>query len=413
MKRVYLLAKASNERTAYLEKALEGQFLVERGSKAKDALEVLKNRPGEIDAVIVDNPSKFRGIKEIVSFLSKEAFTDLIPVILLSDETIKASDEQFLGKPVMAIVTPKDSPKVIIFRIETSIDAINSATFTDFSKMLKALPSMVYMKDARGRYVFASQTWHDLADANDPDWNIRGKTDFDIRKERKNAQLAHESDLRVLREGKGESYIVREHDEGGGTEYLQIIKEPLKNPDGSVQGIVAIINNVTAQENLRRELEKKSITDGMTGLFNRSFFYEYSKAVDPKNYPISLIASDCDDLKAINDTYGHNAGDQYILQTAALLKDTMPKNSIIFRMGGDEFLVILPRCDKKTAKKFLDALKRDVKKYRIPETPLVVSFGLATMRNKNESFQDCMAEADVQMYKDKQRKKEALVSKEK
>ena len=96
-------------------------------------------------------------------------------------------------------------------------------------------------------------------------------------------------------------------------EFLQIIKEPLFYEDGRVRGIIALINIVTEQEQMRRQLRERYITDQLTGLYNRSYYTEYLAELE-RNAPdpLSIIIADCDHLKHINDTYGHIAGDQYI-----------------------------------------------------------------------------------------------------
>ena len=131
-----------------------------------------------------------------------------------------------------------------------------------YAKMLQVLPSLIYLRDANGRYVFSSQYWHHLEHYDDPDWSIRGKTDMEIRKDTENAKRAYESDLRVIRNGVGSDYVIEENEDGI-HEYLQIIKEPLRDSEGRVRGIIAIINDVTEQEKLRRELRKKSVRKAM------------------------------------------------------------------------------------------------------------------------------------------------------
>ena len=148
--------------------------------------------------------------------------------------------------------------------------------------MLTALPSLIYLKDKDGRYAFCSQHWHHL----NTDESIRGKTDFDIRKDKNNAQIARNSDLKVINSGKGTSYIIKEEDEEG-IDYLQIIKEPLKNDKGEVTGIIAIINNITNEEILRQELRRKSITDQLTGVNNREYFHEVVEGIDKISLPPS------------------------------------------------------------------------------------------------------------------------------
>lgn len=75
-------------------------------------------------------------------------------------------------------------------------------------------------------------------------------------------------------------------------------------------------------------------------------------------YTIAIISADCDGLKEINDTYGHNAGDEYIKATVNLFKTVLPPERILFRMGGDEFLILLPSTSEETALLIVKLLKK-------------------------------------------------------
>ena len=217
---------------------------------------------------------------------------------------------------------------------------------------------------------------------------------------------AYNSDLKIVKTGEGASYIVKETDENGQPEYLQVIKEPLKKADGKVSGIVAIVNNVTEQELLRQELRQKSITDALTGLYNRVYFEEYSSEIMNKDvFPLSIISADCDDLKIINDKFGHAAGDQYISMAAKLLVENLPEESIVFRMGGDEFLVLLPNVSKTKAEEYVDLLIDRSKDYKTNEFNLSISLGVHTTESADNSIDKCIALSDESMYQAKKNKK--------
>ncbi|MCR5078322.1 MAG: hypothetical protein K6B65_00125 [Bacilli bacterium] len=197
-------------------------------------------------------------MKAILGSISKRNnFAFFFPVLILTDQKHMEEDDEYLDDPVIGILSASESKKVILKRIEHAIKLANSASFDEFSEMLKALPSLIYLKDSAGRYAFSSQSWHHLKLKG----SIRGLTDFEIRKDRKNAEIARASDLEVLKSGKGKRYVIKECTDEG-TDYLQVIKEPLKNDDGSVYGIIAIVNNVTDEELLRQELrENRSPTN--------------------------------------------------------------------------------------------------------------------------------------------------------
>lgn len=89
---------------------------------------------------------------------------------------------------------------------------------------------------------------------------FRGKTDLDIRKDKKNAMKAMEADRRIIETGQGTEYIIEENQDGI-QDYLQLIKRPVYDENGKVSGIIALINNITDYQLLKLELEKQAKTD--------------------------------------------------------------------------------------------------------------------------------------------------------
>ena len=266
MKNILLVAPVENSRTEYLHAILDGRYDLRTERNVADAIRLLKERGHELFAVLIDNPSGVRCSEQVIECLDEiRTYMLAVPALVLTDEEHLTADELFLSDTVTAVIRQGESERVVVHRIEKSFEAINSATFQEFSEMLKVLPSLIYLKDNKGRYVFCSRYLHHLEHYDEPGWTIRGKTDMDIRKDKENARKAVESDLRIVETGKGTSYVIEENDDGI-HEYLQLIKEPLKDAAGRVKGIIAIINDVTEQEELRRELKRRSITDELTGL---------------------------------------------------------------------------------------------------------------------------------------------------
>ena len=374
-------------------------YVRETGS-AEDAIEAIET--GELlNAVLIDTPSEIPGIEKLIRFVN-DRNNDLLafPIVILTDADHIAADEAFLGGVVVDCIEKPIRPAVFRNRLANAEQLVSSVSFNEFSEMLRSLPANIYLKDNQGRYVFSSQTWHHLNTEGDQDWTIRGKTDLDIRKDKENAQRALESDLKLVRTGQGTSYIIEEND--GEQEFLQIIKEPLFYEDGRVRGIIALINIVTEQEQMRRQLRERYITDQLTGLYNRSYYTEYLAELE-RNAPdpLSIIIADCDHLKHINDTYGHIAGDQYIRACADLLRCGLPKDALIFRTGGDEFAAFLPGTGEEEAAKLTERIREGEGKYRIEGNPLSVSIGCSTMRGTND-LKHFIGEADQRMYADKQ-----------
>jgi len=125
------------------------------------------------------------------------------------------------------------------------------------------------------------------------------------------------------------------------------------------------------KDTLINKLEVISVTDSLTGLYNRrrfkvSFKQEISRAIRNK-YSLSLVALDIDNFKMINDNLGHPMGDQILIYTAKLLKKNLQRsNDIVFRLGGDEFAAILANISAKEIMSLCKTIQHKFKQFNRP-----------------------------------------------
>ena len=312
---------------------------------SKGFIHLLENT-GKYGVVLVDHPSQQSDdLGVMIDYLTENSLgEDALPILIITDDRYAEEDLPFLGGAVIDCLERPFSIPIVKNRIERSAKWMNSVSFAEFAQMLKALPANVYLKDRYGRYVFSSQTWHHLDTGGDPNWSIVGKTDMDVRKDKDNARKALESDLRLIETGVGSDYIIREGDDAN-PEYLQIIKEPLFQKNGkTVRGIIALINDVTEQELMRRRLHKLAVTDNLTGLYNKGYGKELLEDIwgfaDVNDTSFALIYADMNHFKPVNDTFGHEAGD-YVLHEIGERLQSLPERFTVIRIGGDEFLILL------------------------------------------------------------------------
>jgi len=153
------------------------------------------------------------------------------------------------------------------------------------------------------------------------------------------------------------------------------------------------------------KLDKIIYHDKLTGLYNRRYFInQMNKIKKNAEYPVSIVVGDLDNLKSINDNYGHNIGDEYIKRAAKILKNNFRNYDILARIGGDEFAVILPETDKNEVKLICSRIKEKFinANYEINlKYPLRISLGISTIRNSNQKIESAFINADKNMYKDK------------
>jgi diguanylate cyclase (GGDEF)-like protein len=159
------------------------------------------------------------------------------------------------------------------------------------------------------------------------------------------------------------------------------------------------------------ELKKVSVTDTLTGVFNRRFAYsllhEQIENAKLKKQNFSICFIDIDNLKLVNDSFGHKEGDKLLLTIVNLLKENNKLSNYICRMGGDEFIIIFPNNKLENCTKIIDTVECILKDKKIENVPISFSKGFAEYRFDMDIAIDKLIEiADKNMYKEKIAKKQ-------
>ena len=162
----------------------------------------------------------------------------------------------------------------------------------------------------------------------------------------------------------------------------------------------------------RTELERISTTDFLTETANRLKMSEEAKRwiafCKRQNLPLSLIFFDVDDLKSINDRYGHAAGDNLLAGLAKLIQQQLRSSDVLARWGGDEFVLLLPNVSLANAVILAKRIENSIKENITIEGNMVTcSFGVVEMK-ADSTFEALVSEADILMYSAKQRGKDIV-----
>ena len=274
----------------------------------------------------------------------------------------------------------------------------------------------IYFKDTESRFLWNSLEHAKQLGVDDPGL-LYGKTDFDYFP-REFAQAARDKELEIMRTGKPilgiEETLERE---GLRTEYYLASKYPLFNKDGQIIGTWGMSRNVTDRRNISKELEKSlkkvqtlARVDDLTSLYNRTYFYEllektiaiYSERDDTT---FSLSAIDVDDMKFINDQYGQPHGDAVLRHVASAMKLNARNTDTCFRVGGDEFMILLQGCDKvhslgiaKKIAEYVSTNSVDVGDGK--KETVTVSLGISSYE-KGMDMAELISLADRKLYKSK------------
>ena len=154
--------------------------------------------------------------------------------------------------------------------------------------------------------------------------------------------------------------------------------------------------------------------DPLTNTYNRRIVKEHFQRLEHKikkeNGQIGIVMIDINNFKGYNDTYGHDKGDQLLIEFASLLKQHSAKNDLVARWGGDEFLLIVPKITENFESTYIAGLHNEFKKVQFTEsTTIKASVGIAIYPNEGETLETLINMADTEMYNTKRIMKNKLL----
>ncbi len=167
---------------------------------------------------------------------------------------------------------------------------------------------------------------------------------------------------------------------------------------------------VIESKRLMASLSEQTLTDPMTGLYNRRFLQEYTNTItsytDRNKQKFAILMADIDFFKKVNDTCGHEAGDAILKQLATLLKESVRSSDFVIRYGGEEFLLLLRDTEQEYAIETAEKIRKAVEKHEmeLPGTTIkkTISIGVAVYPDDSNTFWQVVKYADVALYNAKE-----------
>ncbi len=181
--------------------------------------------------------------------------------------------------------------------------------------------------------------------------------------------------------------------------------------DEQVMGGYSIYADISDRKQREARLHYLSLHDGLTGVNNRQYFEEEMHRLSQGHeLPVSIVLVDIDDLKFVNDSLGHDWGDRLLKDCAQILLQSVRKEDVVARIGGDEFALILPGTSENEVAKVRDRIMEGINKYQrdFPQVPLRISLGSAIVNEPDRTLMEAFQEADDRMYKDKVSRKPSI-----
>ena len=206
----------------------------------------------------------------------------------------------------------------------------------------------------------------------------------------------------------------RLRNQGGDYHWIVEFGSPFSDMNGAFAGYVSSCYDIHERKTLEDTLKSITITDDLTGLLNRRGFFALAqqqvKIANRTQRGLMLLFGDLDGLKTINDTHGHHAGDQALIETSALLREVFRESDIIARLGGDEFAVLMTDEGGATKDEIIYARLRDAIEQRnaVSAEPYDLQLSAGIKRydpNHPMSLDRLVSDADGLMYEEKKRKK--------
>jgi diguanylate cyclase (GGDEF)-like protein/PAS domain S-box-containing protein len=329
---------------------------------------------------------------------------------------------------------------------------------------LQHIPDGVYFKDRHSRFVRISRSLAARFGLKDPADAIN-KTDFDMFSE-EHARQAFNDEQEIVRTG--QPIVDKEEKEtwpDGHETWVLSTKLPLHDEQGNIIGTMGISRDITERKRVELELheyrtkledlvaqrtielrranellqkdiaarkiteqelalkaqelaasnaalENLSLIDDLTGLYNRKGFLAFADhrmtLALREREAFSVAFIDLDDLKAINDTFGHETGNRALIEVASVLKDSFRQSDVLGRMGGDEFAVFILHADEAE----IAGIQRRVQQHldacnALPNRPYRLSFSIGIIScasAKSSDIESLLGKADALMYEQKRAK---------
>lgn len=264
-----------------------------------------------------------------------------------------------------------------------------------YRKLVENLNEVIYILDEEARIVYISPNVEQLSGYTIPELTGRRFTEF-VHPDDQEGRM--EQFFKIL-SGVNEATEYRFLTNKGGATWVRTSAR-LITREGRAIGIQGVLMDITARKQAERKMQHLSLHDSLTGLYNRYFLEEKMEKLDgdKMQLPISIIMADLNGLKLINDTCGHDMGDEALRRTAELLRKSCRKKDLIARWGGDEFIIMLPQTMLREAQDVCKRIIHYCSKTDAEGLPISIALGVAFKNSTEKSLAEVLKDAENSMY---------------
>ncbi len=276
-----------------------------------------------------------------------------------------------------------------------------------YRSLVETTDDSIYIVDRDCKYLYINKKHLDRLGISDDTYIGRTYGDYHTSDQ---TEWFSEKIQRAFQSGEAYQY---EHMSKRDNNHFLFTLSPIKSGNGEICAVSVISKNVTEIKQMQDKLRILSITDELTGVYNRRGFFSLAehqlKIAARMGKGLFLLYIDIDNLKQVNDKCGHFEGDRLISKTADILKDNFRNSDIIARIGGDEFVIFPVEAEEGSTDAVLDRLQKSIDRINesaLQKYPISVSIGKAYYDPfKPCSIEDLLHLADISMYKEKMKNK--------
>jgi len=260
-----------------------------------------------------------------------------------------------------------------------------------YSSYIENAPDAVFVVDEKGNYVDANNAATKITGYSREEllkMNIRDITPV----ESMSQAVEHFGELIQAGSSRGELQYIHKN---GSLRWWSLDAVKL-----DVNRFLGFARDISDKKKVESEILHLSYHDHLTGLYNRRFFEQELKRLDTlENLPISIIMFDVNGLKLVNDSFGHDAGDTLLKKAAEAINKVCRGKDLSARIGGDEFVLFLPKTSSKECVEIANQIKELSSKEKVANIELSISYGYDTKEMDKQSILEIMANAENYMYR--------------
>lgn len=279
--------------------------------------------------------------------------------------------------------------------------------------VLDNMQAHVYMKDEQRRFLYVNPPVAELFGL--PVEQIIGQKEQDILPSEV-AEHFHQSDKQVFKQNKPQRIEETMSEDDGTVHHYLSVKVPVTM--NGCKSLIGFSTDVSEIFKLKEQFKHLANTDSLTGLFNRRYFTQRAESIFAREKAVAsdlaLISIDIDHFKAVNDTFGHPAGDKVLQIVADKLSSALRSDDILARIGGEEFAILLRNTPLEQAFNIAQRLCEQQRNLQISlseskDITVTFSIGVTLMKQEDLCFDEMFSRVDKALYQAKHTGRDRVV----